>query len=85
MPESVPTASFLNFLSGLASQALMQFGEIPNPISGERAVNPPYARYTVELIEVLKAKTEGNRTPEEEQYLSAMLADLKGRLARLPA
>jgi len=78
----VPEATFLNFLGGLASQALMQFGEIPNPISGEREANLPYARYTVQLLEVLEAKTRGNRTPEEEQYLTGMLADFRRRLER---
>lgn len=83
MPD-VPQATFLNFLSGLASQALMQFGEIPNPMSGERTANLAYARYTVQLLEVLRDKTQGNRTPEEDQYLSAMLDDLGKRLERLP-
>ena len=81
MPD-VPAATFLNFLGGLASQALMQFGEIPNPISGEREANLPYARYTVQLLEVLEAKTRGNRTPEEEQYLTGMLTDFRRRLER---
>jgi hypothetical protein len=80
--SDVPTASFLNFLGGLASQALMQFGELPNPISGTREENLPYARYTVQLLEVLEEKTRGNRTPEEEQYLAGMLADFRRRLAK---
>ncbi|MBA3710149.1 MAG: DUF1844 domain-containing protein [Planctomycetes bacterium] len=84
MSDTVPPATFLNFLSGLASQALMQFGEIPSPITGERAVNPAYARYTVQLLEVLAQKTAGNRSPEEETYLMAMLTDLRSRLELLP-
>ena len=78
----VPAATFPNFLGGLATQALMQFGEIPNPITGEREVNLPYARYTVQLLEVLEQKTRGNRTPEEEQYLTGMLTDFRTRLER---
>jgi hypothetical protein len=79
MPD-VPQASFTNFLGGLASQALMQFGEIPNPLTGSRDRNLEYARYTVQLLEVLEQKTRGNRTPDEEQYLSGMLADFRKRL-----
>jgi hypothetical protein len=79
-----PDATFLNFLSGLASQALMQFGELPNPLTGERAVHPAYARYTVQLLQVLREKSQGNRTPEEERYLSAMLSELSARLEKLP-
>ncbi len=81
--QQLPEATFLNFLSGLASQALMQFGEIPNPISGQREANPAYAAYTVQLLRILREKTEGRRSPEEDEYLLRMLEDLDGRLERL--
>ena len=42
-PAKTPDATFLNFLSGLSAQALMQFGEIPNPLNGQRTANPDYA------------------------------------------
>ena len=82
-PSQVPAATFMNFLSGLSAQALMQFGEIPNPLNGARTANVDYARYTVQLIEVLADKTKGNRSTEEEDYLAAMLTDFRGRLAKL--
>ncbi len=81
-PAGVPQATFLNFLSGLSAQALMQFGEIPSPITGERSANLEYARYTVQLVEVLADKTKGNRTKEEEEYLSGMLSDFRRRLSK---
>ncbi len=80
--SQVPEATLLNFLSGLGSQGLMQLGALPNPLTGERSLNLPYARYTVQLLTVLKAKTEGHRSPEEEQYLVTMLADLSDRLLK---
>lgn len=80
--NQVPEATLLNFLSGLGSQGLIQLGALPNPLTGERSMNLPYARYTVQLLTVLKAKTEGHRTPEEEQYLVTMLADLIDRLQK---
>ncbi len=82
--SDVPQATFMNFLGGLASQALMQFGEVPNPISGTRETNLAYARYTVQLLEVLLEKTTGNRNPEEEQYLVGMITDFRRRLAQSP-
>ena len=81
--HEIPEASFLNFLSGLASQALMQLGAVPNPMSGEREVNLPFAQYSIELLRVLKEKTEGNRNDEETQYLDGMLADLTLQLNKL--
>ena len=80
--EPLPEASFLNFLSGLASQALMQFGEIPNPHTGQREANLPFAAYTVQLLGILRDKTDGNLTDEERQYLEGALADLGARLER---
>ena len=81
--DQVPEATLLNFLSGLGSQGLMQLGALPNPLTGERSINLPYARYTVQLLTVLKAKTEGHRSAEEEQYLVTMLADLNDRLQKV--
>ncbi len=83
MPD-VPQATFMNFLGGLASQALIQFGELPNPITGTREANLEYARYTAQLLEVLLEKTKGNRTPEEEQYLVTMVQDFRRRLGTAP-
>ncbi|MFW5830105.1 MAG: DUF1844 domain-containing protein [Planctomycetota bacterium] len=78
----MPEASFLNFLSGLGSQALMQLGQIPNPHSGQREVNLPFARYSVQLLEILEQKTAGNRSKEEEEYLQAALTDLRRQLQK---
>ncbi len=79
-PTKVPEATFLNFLSGLSAQALMQFGDIPNPITGSREANIAYAKYTVELLDILKAKTAGNLSKEEDEYLSQMLTNFHGKL-----
>ena len=79
--NQVPEATLLNFLSGLGSQGLMQLGALPNPLTGERSINLPYARYTVQLLTVLRAKTEGHRSAEEE-HLVTMLADLNDRLQK---
>jgi hypothetical protein len=78
----VPQATFMNFLGGLAAQGLMQLGDIPNPMSGTRDRNLPYARYTIQLLEILAQKTTGNRSGEEDTYLNNMIGDLKARLTK---
>lgn len=80
---SVPEASFLNFLNGLAQQALLQMGEIPNPMTGERTTNVAFARYSVDLLCILRDRSEGNRTPDEDRYLAAVIPDLQQRLSRI--
>ena len=79
----LPEASFLNFLHGLGNQALMQFGDATNPQTGAREQNLPFARYTVQLLEVLRDKTEGNRSDEESAYLEGILAEFTARLEKL--
>lgn len=76
----LPAATFMNFLGGLAAQGLMQLGDIPNPLTGTRERNAAYARYTIQLLEVLEQKSVGNRTKEEDDYLRTMITDLKTRL-----
>ncbi len=80
---AVPEASFLNFLGGLAAQALMQLGEVPNPLTGGRESNPAFARYTVQLLTVLRDKTRGNLSAEEAAYLESAIGDLTARLAKV--
>ena len=80
---AVPEASFLNFLGGLAAQALMQLGEVPNPLTGGRESNPAFARYTVQLMTVLRDKTRGNLSAEEAAYLESAIGDLTARLAKV--
>jgi len=79
--SDVPEATFLNFIGGLAAQGLMQLGEIPNPVDGERVVHPEHARYTLEVLRILREKTEGRLDENEEAYLSAAIADIEARYA----
>jgi len=70
-------ATFLQFLSGMGMQTLMQLGLMSNPMTNERNVDLVQARYSIDLLGVLEEKTRGNRTDEEEEYLQTMLAQLR--------
>lgn len=81
MSETQPPAmTFLKFLQGLVIEAQVQLGVLPHPASGERTVNLPYARATVQIVEMLRDKAQGNLTHEEEDYLRGALMGLKNRL-----
>ena len=83
--SQVPPASFINFLGGIGAQGLIHVGALPHPVTGERAVDRELARYTVELLTILEEKTRGNRSEEEERYLTGMVADLRTKFAAIPA
>ena len=69
----------MSFLAGLAQQALMQLGEIENPFSGQVELDLQGARYTIEILNTLLAKTKGNLSVDEERLLKDALYQLRMR------
>jgi hypothetical protein len=70
-------ANFLQFIYGMANQTMVQLGLSPNPITGGTEVNLVQAQYSIELLEIIREKTEGNLTEEEQEYFDKALAQLK--------
>lgn len=68
---------FMNFLKSLATQALMSLGEIPNPMTGQREVDLGAAREMIDLLTVLKEKTQGNCSAEENAIFVSLLPELQ--------
>jgi hypothetical protein len=61
----------------LATQGMINLGEIQDPVSTELKINLEGAQIFIELLEVLEVKTRGNLTPEEERFLSDILGNIK--------
>jgi hypothetical protein len=78
MPE--PSLSFTAFVLSLASTAAIHFGDLPDPVSGERAQpNLDGAAQMIEILSLLEQKTRGNLTAEERQVLEQILYELRMR------
>lgn len=76
-------ATFLQFASGMAAQTLMHLGMLDNPITNNSTIDLPNAKYSIDLLMMLKEKTSGNLTEEESTYLNAAIDDLKIRYAQI--
>ncbi len=78
-PESppLPEINFSTFILSLSTSALMHLGEIPNPETNQIDKNLPLAKQTIDLIDMLKKKTEGNREQDEDNLITNLLYDLK--------
>ncbi|MCP4147008.1 MAG: DUF1844 domain-containing protein [bacterium] len=61
----------------LATQGMINLGEIPNPMTEEAHINLPGAEVFIQLLEELEVKTSGNLTPEETSFLKELLENLK--------
>lgn len=60
----------------LATQAMINLGEIQDPMSGELNDNLPGAETFMDLLAVVEEKTRGNLTAEEEKFLFEVKANL---------
>ena len=74
-----PPIDFTTFLLSLASTAVIQMGAAPDPETGQVSANPHLAHETIDLLGMLREKTRGNLTPEEQQFFDALLYDLRVR------
>ena len=74
--------SFSTFVLGLASSALIHLGEAPNPDTGGATINLVLARQSLDLLDLLRHKTKGNLTIEEEQLFASLLTDLRLRFVQ---
>ncbi|MFH0811088.1 MAG: DUF1844 domain-containing protein [Pseudomonadota bacterium] len=80
---ALPPITFATFIFSLNSSALIHLGERPDPATGDLEHDLDLARQTVDLLGMLKEKTRGNLTPEEEHLLDAILFDLRMRYIKL--
>ena len=75
----LPEVNLSSFLLSLSSSILLHLGEIADPQSGEKKKDLALAKQTIDIISLLKDKTKGNLTQEEEKLLEHLLYDLRMR------
>ena len=73
----LPPADFTTIVSMLATQAMLNLGTLPNPMTGKTDRNLSQAKHAIDLIEVLQEKTKGNCNPQEEVMLQSLLHELR--------
>jgi hypothetical protein len=78
----LPEVNFSTFIFSLSSSALLHFGEIQDPTTGEKKKNLPMAKHTIDILAMLEEKTQGNLSPDEEQLVQNILYDLRIRYVK---
>ena len=78
-PPGASERSLVGLLMMLGSEALIALGEAADPVSGQRHRELPHAAGVIDLLLLLREKTEGNRSPEETQVIDELLYDLQMR------
>ncbi len=71
---------FAAFVMSLAHTTAVHLGDVPDPVSGQRAnPNLAAAQQMIEILALLDRKTRGNLTAEERQLLEQILFELRMR------
>ena len=76
-------ASFVNFLSSLATNAAAALGAVPHPATGQRSLDLESGKYWLDILTMLRDKTVGNLHPQESRLIEGLLGDLKLQYVRL--
>ena len=74
VPEEV---AFSSFVMSLATQVLVQIGEMPAPGGMEIPIDMVAARQTIDIIAMLQKRTRGNLSTEEARFLEEVLHSLR--------
>ncbi len=72
-----PGTAFSDFVEPLIAQAYMSMGMLRNPYQAKPTVDVSAARQMIEILTMLKEKTAGNLTPDEDDFLTTHLGELK--------
>ena len=72
-----PATAFTNFIEPLIAQAYMSLGMLRNPYQPQAKIDTAAARQMIEILTLLQEKTAGNLTPDEDDFLSTHLGELK--------
>ena len=73
----LPEVTFSAFVMSLASSALVGLGEVPDPASGACRRDMELARHNIDVLELLRQKTQGNLNQDEERMLASVICELR--------
>src|SRR4051794_29657297 len=82
-PGADDPASFVNFLSTLATNAAAALGAVPHPATGKRTLDLDSGKYWLDILAMVREKTKGNLHPQESRLLDGLLGDLRMQYVQL--
>lgn len=81
--RQMPEPNFRGLLGILASQALMGLGMHQDPSGKGVMVDLEGSKFAIDLLEMIKDKTEGNLTDEETTEIKQLTSELQSRFVQI--
>ncbi len=73
----MPEVNFLGYITSLAFQAVIFLGEVPHPMTEKIEKNLKQAKFLIDTLLLIRDKTKGNLTAQENDTLNAFLYELQ--------
>lgn len=73
----MPAPDFSTFVLSLASSALVQLGEVPDPATGKNEENLVLAQHTIDILSMLQEKITNGMDADESRLLEGLLYELR--------
>jgi hypothetical protein len=80
--EAFPEVNFVNFILSLSTTAMYHFGDFPDPLSQKAQRNLLAAKQTIDILGMLRSKTEGNLDDNEKSLMDGLLFELRMRYVK---
>ncbi|HPY01209.1 MAG TPA: DUF1844 domain-containing protein [Candidatus Marinimicrobia bacterium] len=68
---------FLSLVQSLVSSAWIHLGKMKNPATGAVSIELEEASVSIDMLEMLHNRTQGNLSDDEKRFLENALSDLK--------
>jgi len=77
--------NFSTFVLSLTSSAFYHLGDIPDPLTGKKEENLPAVKQTIDMLIMLKEKTQNNLDADEAKLLEQLIYELQMKyMAKAP-
>jgi len=76
-PRDMDMVRFFSLVTMFASSAYHSMGKIANPMTGKVERNLDSAQGFIDILVMLKTKTNGNLTDDEEKIITSTISDLQ--------
>ena len=83
LPGPPPERSLAGLFMMLASSAVVALGHAPDPLTGQRQIDLVQAAEAIDLLLLLREKTEGHRSDGESRMLEEVIYDLQLRYVQV--
>lgn len=75
--------NFSSFILSLGTSALIHLGEETDPSTGRKTIALSHAKEVIDLISLLKEKTAGNLSEEEDHFIAQLLFTLRMKFVEI--